>query len=518
MKEFYHILTLFTVSFLKAELDSAVSLVLNFITLFTPDIPAFTSPIVSAPTSKRFISSLVQAPFTPVQVIPPPPQPTCRNLHIHPTFEVAGPTSPWLHPSPFPPPPPPMTLPVCRPGEEPESPWLALVSLFTLVLAAWNFTRINARRPPHRRARRQRRPVLVNNLGHWSSTGLVSPRERIVQPRASITALPALPALAASPISVEPQCHPDFAAPAQIFIPGTSLVLSFAAVSVSTPLTESEILNATTGDPTITPAPPIIPQQSTPETTPVPTFPVPEPAAPASPVSCSSSDVEPQPACVTKNQGLDASIWAQAPSAPVPPPKRKRVRTRKPKQVPVLPASVNETVSTIQSQAPSPTTPLLPPTEVQGSGVPSPATLASLSEPEVIVDKSPAPTTLPTPPPSHKKVMVNMPSVASTCAAEPSPSPAPIRVSTPPPPMAMLVTSEPRVSSVGDSYWATAPDSPPNTHSYGRPPTVDSNIQKPPTPAPITPTNVLPCSERGKTVGDSIWAPVADLLINPELV
>ncbi|KAG6902696.1 hypothetical protein C0995_012836 [Termitomyces sp. Mi166 len=166
------------------------------------------APVLNRPTCKFYISQIARPRFSPVQVIPPRPQPICRNRHLNPTFEVPGPKSPWIIAPPFLAPsksslPRSLSpLPSEKLRNNSGSLWLPLAFTLVLVLSIWNFYRVHVRR--------SRRCTAVSRVANdrvcvssWSQPSVVALerrkpelRERVGQSRVYISALPSLPALA----------------------------------------------------------------------------------------------------------------------------------------------------------------------------------------------------------------------------------------------------------------------------------------------------------------------------------
>ncbi|KAG6833333.1 hypothetical protein H0H87_008509 [Tephrocybe sp. NHM501043] len=214
---------------------------LNFATLdsLIVQVPSVTASLVHAPKSQRYISSLVQVQLCAVPIIPPPRQPTCLNRHVHPKFEVPGPRSLNISLPPFP---PKAQLPVSRLGDapKPESSLILSMAVFFVVgLAIWNFNRLNGRHRPYV-STEQKSSFGFNANTIPPHSGLSECKDRLVQPRVFIKALPALPALAISASDKITFSPPDI-----IFASG--LVLVFTPASVQTTATASSpVLQAAT--------------------------------------------------------------------------------------------------------------------------------------------------------------------------------------------------------------------------------------------------------------------------------
>ncbi|KAG6819423.1 hypothetical protein H0H93_011981 [Arthromyces matolae] len=103
--------------------------------------PLVTQINIPINTCTFYISSIARPRFSPVPVIPPTPQPVCINRHVLPNFEVPGPKSPWVIPSPFPPPAPKSRLPAapfCLPTDEHvSSSWYDRIEWVLDVVGSW---------------------------------------------------------------------------------------------------------------------------------------------------------------------------------------------------------------------------------------------------------------------------------------------------------------------------------------------------------------------------------------------
>ncbi|KAG6917407.1 hypothetical protein DXG01_002676 [Tephrocybe rancida] len=481
------------------------------------------APVVNAPTCNPYISYIARPQYTPVPIIPPPIQPTCLNRQLYPKLEVPAPRSLWLMPPPFLPPSEPQQPPFCRPNDEPPRSclWLPLVVSLAVGLAMWNFTRLQARRPPCYRSYRSGCQSVkeVENISCWSQSGFVAPRrkkveyrDRVVQPRMSISSLPSLPLLneATDMVHTERQLSVEVDYPDLIFAPASSPV-------------PSPELSSTPAPPDATPSVEVV-QLDIVEVE----RPVLAPASPALPTETSS----PAPRDTTPSVGpvgLDTFVVADETA------------------VPTVAPSPPQSPPQIFAPTPRPyvyfTSPLMDPnwapTSAPERELPAVASPVSPSSPPVPDESLPSPSELATPPAAPLPVLecginasrwapspVPEAPAVNSHASEPSssqhkseqknqglyasrwaPTPAPSSLTTPPQPKKKRVrTKGPKPKPVPVVIDATTrPATPP------LPPSEVQGSGTPPAASTLTSTESAPsqptCVEKNNGLSASLWAP-----------